>query len=101
MEPWTDPDWLAGAHAWIEAQVARLGTGPVRSYDQFHVRPWSTVIRVRTAGGDLYFKANMPQPRHEARLVSLLSARRPDLVPPPACVDLERGWLLMEDAGSR
>src|SRR6184192_956023 len=35
---WTDPQWLAGALAWLEAQGVEL-TGAV---EQPHVRPWST-----------------------------------------------------------
>ncbi len=69
--------------------------------DQLHVRPWSTVMRVPTDRGDLYFKANTPLLQHEAALVTILAARRPDCVPPLLAVDLERGWMLMADAGTR
>lgn len=98
---WTDPLWLAEAHAWIYAEVARLDLGAVGVIDQHHVRPWSTVMRVPTQSGDVYFKANTSALRHEAAVVTLLSAHRPDCVPPPLAVDLERGWLLMADAGAR
>jgi hypothetical protein len=93
---WTDPTWLAGAHAWIDEHVTR--NGPT---EQVHLQRWSTVLRVPTERGDVYFKANEPALRYEAALVSLLAARRPDCVPPLLAADLERGWLLMEDAGTR
>jgi hypothetical protein len=96
MPDWTDPEWLAGAHAWIAAHVELTG-----ATEQFYVRPWSTVLRVPTTGGDLYFKANAPSLAHEAALVSILATRRPDLVPPLVAADLNRGWLLMTDAGTR
>jgi hypothetical protein len=98
---WTDPLWLAEAHEWIDAEVARLGLGAVGAIDQHHVQPWSTVMRVPTESGDVYFKANTAALRHEAAAVSLLAAHRPDCVPPPLAVDLERGWMLMADAGDR
>jgi len=98
---WTDPLWLAEAHEWIREQVALFGAGSVGVIDQHHVRPWSTVMRVPTETGDVYFKANAPALRHEAALVTLLAARRPDCVPPLLGVDLERGWMLMADAGTR
>ena len=101
MPAWTDPLWLEEAHAWIHAQMARLGSGAVGAIDQHHVRSWATVMRVPTARGDLYFKANSPALRYEAALVTLLAARRPDCVPPLLAVDLERGWMLMADAGTR
>lgn len=101
MSGWTDPLWLAEAHEWIREQVALLGAGSVGVIDQHHVRPWATVMRVPTEKGDVYFKANSPALRHEAALVTLLAARRPDCVPPLLGVDLERGWMLMADAGTR
>jgi phosphotransferase family enzyme len=101
MSGWTDPLWLADAHEWIHVQVARLGAGVVGTIDQHHVRPWSTVMRVPTENGDLYFKANTSALRHEAALVTLLAARRPDCVPPLVAVDIERGWMLMADGGAR
>jgi Phosphotransferase enzyme family len=101
MATWTDRAWLAEAHEWIHANVTRLGAAPVGTIDQRHIYPWSTVMRVPTGRGDLYFKANTPDLSFEARLVTLLSERRPDCVPRLLAVDLDRGWMLMSDAGER
>ncbi len=95
MSGWTDPAWRAAADAWICEHVR-----PVGEIAQPHVRPWSTVLRVPTAGGDVWFKANTEALRYEAALVSRLAARRPDAVPPLLAADLERGWMLMGDAGT-
>jgi hypothetical protein len=96
VEPWTDPEWLAQAHAWIRSHVDVTGR-----IEQPHVRSWATAMRVPTANGDVWFKANGPAEKHEAALVGVLAAERPDAVPPLLAVDLERGWLLMADAGER
>jgi hypothetical protein len=101
MSPWTDPSWQAEAHAWIHAGLERLGTGVIGPIEQPHVVPWSTVMRVPTGGGDVYFKANAPEFRHEAAVTTLLAGLRPDCVPRPLAVELERGWMLMADAGTR
>jgi Phosphotransferase enzyme family len=101
MTTWTDPAWLAEAHEWIQENAARLGAAPVGTIDQRHIYPWSTVMRVPTQRGDLYFKANADALQFEAALVTLLAARRPDCVPPLLAVDSERGWMLMADAGTR
>ena len=101
MSRWTDPAWRAEADEWIHEQVARLGAGPAGVIDQLHVRPWSTVMRVPTTNGDVYFKANTSALRHEAALVTLLAERRPNCVPPLLAVDPERGWMLMADAGTQ
>jgi hypothetical protein len=96
VAPWTDPAWLAEARAWIRAHVEP--TGPI---EQPHVRPWSTVLRVPTAAGDVWFKANVPVHACEAAVVSTLARLRPDRVPALVAVDLDRGWMLMHDAGVR
>ena len=101
MPAWTDPAWLATAHDWIGAQLDRLGIETTGVIEQPHVRPWSTVLRVPTEDGPLWFKANMPLDAHEAGVVTLLARLRPDCVPELVAVDLERGWMLMGDAGVR
>jgi Phosphotransferase enzyme family len=101
MATWTDRAWLAEAHEWIHEYVTRLGAAPVGTIDQHHIYPWSTVMRVPTGRGDLYFKASTPDLSFEARLVTLLSERRPDCIPRLLAVDLDRGWMLMSDAGER
>jgi hypothetical protein len=96
---WTDPAWRAQADAWIGGHLAGLGAEIVGEIDQMHVYAWSTVLRVPTGTGDVYFKANAPSLHHEAALVALLASRRPDCVPPLLAADFERGWMLMADAG--
>ena len=96
---WRDEGWLAGAHAWIAAEVARLGAQPTGDSEQRHVRLWSTVLRVPTDQGDLWFKANDATMLHEGRVVAAVSARCPELVPPLLAHDEQRGWMLMADAG--
>ena len=99
--PWRDPVWIAGAHAWIEEQLDRLGLVRAGAIEQPHIYPWSTVMRVPTVQGDVWFKANTEELQHEAALVSLVAERVPERVPPLLAADLERGWMLMADAGQR
>jgi hypothetical protein len=101
VEPWNDELWLAAAHEWIHEQLERLGTAATAPVEQPHVRPWSTVMRVPTSDGAFWFKANVPVLAHEAAVVSVLAARRPDAVPKLFAVDLGRGWMLMGDGGVR
>jgi hypothetical protein len=98
---WTEPDWLESVHAWIRSQLERLGLEPAGEIEQPHVRPWSTVLRVPTDDGDVWFKANMPTQAFEVAVVETLAARRPDLVPTLLATDLQRGWMLQGDGGTR
>ena len=99
--PWHDPGFLADARAWVAARLAELDTSITGPIEQIHARAWSTVLRVPTRDGHVYFKANAENLRHEAALVSFLAARRPDCIPAPIAADHERGWMLMADAGTR
>jgi hypothetical protein len=98
---WLQPDWLATAKRWIAAELERLGLEPAGEIEQGHVRWWSTVMRVPTTGGDLYFKANAPPHRFEAALIAMLARLRPGHVPELPAVDPDRGWMLMRDGGTR
>ena len=93
---WTRPDWLEQATSWINERANVVG-----EIEQPHVRWWSTVIRVPTAEGDLFFKAVAPVHRFEAALTARLADLQPDRVPELVDVDPERGWMLMRDGGTR
>ena len=96
IETWTDPRWLEEAHEWIREQVE-----PTAPIAQPHVRPWSTVLRVPTRDGDLFFKANAPPFAHEAAILERLVPLAPDLLPELIALDRDRRWLLLRDAGER
>ena len=98
-ERWQDPEWLGGAHAWIEGQLAGLGLRRSGEIEQPHVYEWSTVLRVPTDDGTVWFKANHEPLRHEAGVVAILAERRPDAVPALLAADPDSGWMLMADAG--
>ena len=96
IERWTDPRFLEEAVGWIAQWVE-----PTAPIEQPHVRAWSTVLRVPTAAGDLFFKANAPMAAHEAAILELLTPLAPDLLPEVVAIDAERRWLLLRDGGAR
>ena len=57
----------------------------------------STVLRVPTTEGDLYFKAVSAIHLFEAALTGLLAELQPGRVPEVVAMDARRGWLLMRD----
>lgn len=100
MEPrWQDPAWLDSAQAWIGTQISGMKLSQTGAIEQLHVSLWSTVLRVPTVQGDLWFKANDGPLRHEAALVELLATRRPNDILEPLASDAVSGWMLMTDAG--
>lgn len=97
--PWEQAAWLGPARAWVKAQLAELGLNLNGETEQIHVRPWSTVIRVQTREGAVFFKAGAPNQAFEPALVRLLRARHPEASPPILAVDESRGWMLLADGG--
>jgi hypothetical protein len=99
---WVQPAWRAPATAWILAQVEARGGALAGEIEQPHVEWWSTVLRVPTSEGDLYFKAvALPVHGFEPALTARLARLAPDRVPELVAVEEELGWMLMRDGGTR
>ncbi len=101
ISPWEDPFWRAGAVGWVDSRLHALGRERTGEVEQPHVRTWATVLRVPTADGPVWFKANTPELRHEVAVVDAVARRVPSRVPALLARDLDRGWMLMADAGKR
>jgi len=98
---WVQPEWLGEATAWLGAHLDARGIAITGELEQPHVRWWSTVLRVPTSDGDLWFKANAAPHAFEAGLLAILDRLTPGRVPELVAVDVDRGWLLMRDGGER
>jgi hypothetical protein len=72
-----------------------------RTIEVVHDRPWSSVLRVATAEGDLFLKRCAPVQAFEVPLTASLAARWADRVPEVLVADPERSWMLMRDGGVR
>lgn len=94
---WTRPEWVDRAHAWIDRSLDAAGITRSGPFEQFHVTLWSTLMRVPTDAGLLYFKAC--EPDTEPRLTVALRAVQPENLPDVVAVELDEGWMLTRDAG--
>lgn len=99
--PWHQPAFRTDAEAWIEARLAELGMRRTGEIQQPHAFWWSTALRVPTDAGVAWFKATQPEMAFEARLTSILAAEWPDRTVEVLATDLERGWMLSRDAGTK
>ena len=95
--PWARAGWREEVRAWIDAEAARLGRRVV-ALEQ--VKTWgiSTVLRVETDRGDLWFKVSAALPLfvNEAVVMQRLAERFAGFVPAPVAVDADHGRLLFE-----
>lgn len=84
------------ARAWIESHVA-----PTGEIEATHATPWSTVWRLPTADGVVWFKVPSAEFAYEAAVLAVLLPLTPDLLPEVVASRPELGWLLLADAGER
>ena len=96
---WARLGWFDRAVAWITQHVTQAGYALVAPIEQVHVRVWSTVLRVPTSGGMLYFKASGPSYTYEPALTQYLSIHWSHDMPHVLAVDTQQTWMLMKDAG--
>jgi hypothetical protein len=88
---------MSDVHGWLD-ELGIVATAPMET---IHERPWSTVLRVPTAEGDLYLKQEAPVQASEVALTVALASRWHDRVPEVVAADVERAWLLLRDGGTR
>ncbi len=98
---WHDPDWQKQAHEWIRVQAEQNSIQLTGEIEQNHAYAWSTVMRVRTNEGMLFFKATAGGTIYEITLTEMLAGWFSDCMPELVAVDAERGWMLLRDSGEQ
>jgi hypothetical protein len=96
--PWYTPGWMDSAVAWVTEQLQTLGYGDYLEADAIEqIRAWqrSSVFRIRTRAGELYFKASPLVFKQEPLLTQWLSELFPTKAPTVVAVEPERSWMLM------
>src|ERR1051325_6264898 len=98
---WHDPVWQQQAHNWIHEQAQQNSLQPIGEIEQNHAYAWSTVMRVPTDQGTLFFKATAPETIYEIALTQKLAQWFPDAMPELVAADPTRGWMLRGDGGEQ
>ena len=93
---WTHDGWFEEASTWILSQLRRQGiaaTGPIEQFRSWFI---SSLLRVPTTIGEVYFKVVPVTDVHEPLLTQMLANQYPTLAPPVLAVHEEQRWLLMK-----
>ncbi len=98
---WHDSDWQRQAHHWIRAAAKRNSIQLTGEIEQNHAYAWSTVMRVPSSEGMLFFKATAPETIYEIALTEMMAGWFPDCMPDIIASDAARGWMLMRDGGEQ
>jgi RimJ/RimL family protein N-acetyltransferase len=98
---WSSAAWRRQAVAWLDERLAANRARRTGEVTQPHLRPWATVLRAPTTLGTVWLKAAGPETAFEVALYRLLERVAPEQILVPLAVDVERGWLLLPDGGTR
>lgn len=96
---WEQPEWREEVEAWIRERLAEHKLSVTGTIEQPHVRIWSTVLKIPTEAGNVFFKAASVTQFFEPALLQLLAERRPQDTLRPLAVNVARGWSLLPDGG--
>jgi len=97
--PWTESGWFDKVSSWINTELSQLGIAIIGPIKQPHIRPWSTVLRIPTLEGAVYFKDCSEDLIYEPALTQKMSSWYPDHMPRILAVNLKNGWMMMADGG--
>lgn len=99
--PWARRGWFAEASAWIESTLAERGRPTLGPAEQLSNWCISSVLRVPTELGYVYFKATARSPLFvdEGDVTQGLAELFPVRIPHVIAVDSARSWMLTEDFG--
>jgi hypothetical protein len=98
VAPWERNGWFADAALWMQMRLHEDGyalTGPIEQVKG--AWGWSSLLKVQTDRGVVYFKADYERPPKEAAVVRKLAECWPRNVPHLIASDMERNWMLMSD----
>lgn len=96
---WESAEWRGRVLEWASERLAELGLGVTGPAEQLHLRPWSTVLRIPTTDGPVWFKANGVGTAYEPRLLDAFRRWGTGHVITPLALDTDRAWSLLPDAG--
>ncbi len=95
--PWYRPGWFATSSCWIREALAGAELTPVGEVEQLRSWERSSIMRLATDRGRVYFKSSGGGWRHEAALTAYLAGRFPEVMPRLVAVDADKGWMLLHE----
>lgn len=101
LQLWHNPEWQEQAHNWIRSEAGKNSIQLTGEIEQPHAYAWSTVMRVSSSAGMLFFKATAAETVYEIALTKKMAEWFPDSLPDIISADPAHGWMLMRDGGEQ
>jgi hypothetical protein len=104
LRAWMQRGWFEEAVAWGDAALREHGIARTAPPEQLRTWGLSTVLRLDTTAGSIFFKSAAHGGAllfaNEAALVVALAEHLPQHLPRPLAADAARVWLLLPDVGT-
>lgn len=98
LAPWEELGWYRSASTWVLERLEQVGYRPLGPVEQIKgAWGWSSLLRVDTDHGKVYFKAGYPRPPFEAKLLPHLAEVWPAKMPRVLAADSQRNWTLLAE----
>jgi len=98
LAPWERNGWFGDAKLWMQSRLHESGHELKSPVGQFKgAWGWSSILKVETDKGAVYFKADYDRPPKEVAVILKLAERWPRNVPHIIASDVERNWMLLSD----
>lgn len=101
LNPWMEAGWDEKSQAWIKTQLTAHRIELKGTIEQIHAYPWSTIYKIPTTSGNLFFKATAGLTIYEIPLSAALKELNTNAMPDLVATNPEAGWMMMRDGGKR
>lgn len=93
----TEIDWFEPAEIWIQDRIEAEGLRAIAPIEVVKVWALAIILRVKTTGGIVYFKAAAPLFAQESVSTRILAELYPENLPELLATNPDKNWLLMRE----
>lgn len=98
---WSQDRWHDRARAWIQTSLAEQGIIFSDDIEQIHEYPWSTIFKITSDKGNLFFKATATVTAYEIVASVFIKSLNARAMPDILASHFQEGWMIMRDGGQR
>jgi hypothetical protein len=101
LRPWFEQGWMARVLSYVDAVLAEFGRARIGQVSQIKHWALSSVMRIETTKGAVFFKAAPSDAKIEPLLLARLAERWPTSIPVLLAHSPQNNWWLTEDLNAR
>lgn len=95
-EPWTRPGWFDRVQKFFNTSPKLADIPPSKTWIQLRAWSRSSIFKISTIPGEVFFKALPPMSHFEPSVTALVTAHCPSLVPDVLAINKDEGWIVLQ-----